>query len=166
MEQDTCQEILEELKKITGSIERQKKYAKWVLLIPVVVVLILIWAGITTHYEKQEKIAADKATVDWSGVSTDEAEGDYKEALEKATQLLSKTPNSPYAHRRLALLYLEMNDLKNAHASAKKAHTLLPVKRCADLLTAIETRMGIKKPEIPQTKESVGTGYTGLERSE
>ncbi len=131
MENQTEQQILEFLKKISEYIDKQHKIQKraWII---VLFVPIIIGISITIDIMKDMKAKEVSAQIDprdswdWYDVNKDQEHGKHELALKKAAHILNNSPHSSYANKSMGKLYVRLGRVKEAIPYFQKAYELWP----------------------------------------
>jgi cytochrome c-type biogenesis protein CcmH/NrfG len=135
--EDTNQEILAELRKLTQINQR----AYYLLIVIVIAVAATIFFEKKTHQQDP-----------WKNVNLAWDQQDYSEALSLAQNILSKDTNNAWGHEYLGNIYFRMGDITNAEAAYKQAYQLYPSKTYEDNIQTIEKRIAMEHSEQSQSK--------------
>jgi tetratricopeptide (TPR) repeat protein len=111
MDNDTNQQILEELRKL-------RKTSQWTSVAAVLALLaICIWAFIRVPPRRSDP---------WSSISAALHQYDYPRALRLTQEFVAAHPDDYYAHGYLAYIYLQMDDLGHAEEEYSRSYELWP----------------------------------------
>jgi len=135
--------ILAELRKISAWVDMQRKMKKWALIFVAVWIAGLVVFGIVMEQRQSKRIESTRAVkeADWYCVDRYVELGSPDKAIEVGEELLSKTPQYPNGHRRLAAAYLAAGKVEKAREHYAEAFRLFPSEENGKLLEAIEARI-------------------------
>jgi len=128
MDNDTNQQILQELRKL-------RKTSQWMSVFTVLVLVgLFVWA-FTLVRSRQASQASP-----WTDVSAAMHRYDYQTALKLTQQLAAAHPDDYYPHYYLGYIYFEMGDLGRAEAEYSRAYELWPSEDLQKRVEAVKKR--------------------------
>ena len=134
--------ILAELRRISAWADMQRKVTKWSLIVVAVAVPVMIVLGLVLEQQFEERIdnLVPAQQSSWYDVDEKVRIGDFEAAIRMGEELISKTPQYPEAHRRLAGAYLAAGKVQQARKHYAELFRLFPSEEYQKLLIAIEKR--------------------------
>ena len=135
--------ILVELRKISAWADMQRKLSKWSLIfLAVFIPGMIAFVAVMEHRLKASiKTSTIPEKPDWYDVDRNVRLCDFEEAIRIGEELITKSPHSPDAHRRLATAYLAAGKLKEARAQCAEAVRLFPSEEYEKALIALDKRI-------------------------
>lgn len=125
MDNDTNQQILEELRKLRKTNQRACAVAVLALI------AVCVWAFIRLPPRQANP---------WTDVATAMHRYDYQTALKLTQDLVSAHPDDSYGHGYLGYIFFEMGDLTHAEAEYSRAYELWPSEEMQKKLEAVRKR--------------------------
>ena len=158
MNQDTNQEILNELRKL----RRQSQLSVYLSLLALAVLAAYVAflrpqlvrsTGVRDILAKQSPaVAQDAPSGVWPSIEAALDRGDNKGALSIARGFVARQPNYHYAHATLGSVLMATGDFTNAETAYQRAVELLPVEENEKMLTAIRKRLARERATPAQRK--------------
>ncbi len=146
--------VLAELRKIAAWADTQRKMTRWSLILVGAFIPLLILFAVVMERRAAERLRdaevgpanlTSERTANWYDVDQCVQQGEFKQAIQAAEMLASKSPNNPEAHRRLAGVYLAAGDIEKARSHFSEAVRLFPTEENEKLLQAAERRIWEEK---------------------
>ena len=131
MNEDINQEILAELRKM-----------KRIFFCAMLVFIVL---GMVPAFYTVFSRGISRAAPSWQSVDTAVRQQDFSKALTEAQALVASQPNYHYGQAYLGVIYLAMNDVKNAEVHFSRAYELFPNEEAEKDLAAVRKRIAAGK---------------------
>jgi len=147
---DDNEQILAELRKISGWADMQRKITRWTFVVIAVAVPLIAVVGFVLCTRVDRSLAYLQATpraeeVTWSEFDRSMRRSDMEEAVRIGEILIQKAPQYSEGHHRLALAYLAAGKMEKAKEHFDRAYQLFPSEENGSILNAIQRRLDAEK---------------------